>query len=54
MPWSPPVAADAGLGDLPGRRRDGTVPRRLDRGDVYLLHNHHRVKRAFCFIATSR
>ena len=27
------------------------APRRLDRGDVDLLHAHHRIKRALCFIA---
>ena len=30
------------------------APRRLDRGDVDLLHAHHRIKRALCFIAASR
>src|SRR5437899_2206878 len=30
------------------------VPRRLDRGDVDLLHAHHRIKRALCFIAAGR
>src|SRR5260370_12273942 len=29
-------------------------PRRLDRGDVDLLHAHHRIKRALCFIAAGR
>src|SRR3954471_22382327 len=35
------------------RRPGGTsaAARRLDRGDVDLLHAHHRVKRALCFIA---
>jgi hypothetical protein len=27
------------------------APRRLDRGDVDLLHAHHRIKRPLCFIA---
>src|SRR5262249_60941104 len=27
------------------------APRRLNRGDVDLLHSHHHLKRAFCFIA---
>jgi hypothetical protein len=27
------------------------APRRLDRGDVDLLHPHHRIKCALCFIA---
>jgi hypothetical protein len=27
------------------------APRRLNRGDVDLLHSYHRVKRALCFIA---
>jgi len=27
------------------------APRRLDRGDNDLLHPHHRVKCALCFIA---
>ena len=30
------------------------APRRLDRGDVYLLHTHHRIKGALCFITASR
>ena len=30
------------------------APRRLDRGDVDLLHAHHRIKRALCFIAAGR
>ena len=30
-----------------------TTPCRLDRGDVDLLHPHHHVKCAFCFIAAS-
>src|SRR6195256_3541334 len=30
------------------------VPRRLDLGDVDLLHAHHRIKRALCFIAAGR
>src|SRR5437588_3816640 len=30
------------------------APRRLDRGDVDLLHAHHRFKRALCFIAAGR
>src|SRR5438067_7339125 len=30
-----------------------TAPRRLDRGDVDLLHLHHHVKCAFCFTAAS-
>ncbi len=30
------------------------APRRLDRGDVYLLHTHHRIKCALCFITASR
>src|SRR3954468_5444910 len=30
---------------------ESAAPRRLDRGDVDLLHGHHRVKRALCFIA---
>jgi hypothetical protein len=30
-----------------------TAPRRFDRGDVDLLHLHHRVKCAFCSIAAS-
>jgi hypothetical protein len=29
------------------------APRRLDRGDVYLLHTHHHIKCALGFIATS-
>src|SRR5687767_13287570 len=29
-----------------------TAPSRLDRGDVDFLHTHHRIKRAFCLIAT--
>jgi hypothetical protein len=29
------------------------APRRLDRGDIDLLHPHHRVKCALCFIAAS-
>src|SRR5262249_21613800 len=28
--------------------------RGLDRGDVNLLHSHHRIKRALCFIAAGR
>src|SRR4029453_790195 len=37
-------------------RRDGasTAPRRLDRGDVDLLHVHHRIKRAFGLTAACR
>jgi len=31
-----------------------TAPRRLDRGDVYLLHTHHCIKCALCFIAAGR
>ena len=34
--------------------RFSAAPRRLDRGDVDLLHIHHRIKRAFCFIAAGR
>src|SRR5262245_48725529 len=30
------------------------APRGLDRGDVNLLHAHHRIKRALCFIAAGR
>ena len=30
------------------------APRRLDRGDVDLLHAHHRIERALCFIAAGR
>src|SRR6266849_6099521 len=30
------------------------APLRLDRGDVDLLHAHHRIKRALCFIAADR
>src|SRR5829696_3379643 len=30
------------------------APRRLDRGDVDLLHAHHRIKRTLCFIAAGR
>jgi len=29
------------------------APGRRDRGDVDLLHPHHRIKRAFCFIAAN-
>jgi hypothetical protein len=28
-------------------------PRRLDGGDVDLLHRHHRLERALCLTATS-
>jgi hypothetical protein len=30
------------------------APRGLDRGDVYLLHAHHRIKCALCFITANR
>src|SRR3546814_3433625 len=38
------------------RFRSGTsaAPRRLDRGDVDLLHVHHRIERALGFSATGR
>jgi hypothetical protein len=29
------------------------APRRLDRGDINLLHAHHRIKCALCFIAAT-
>jgi hypothetical protein len=32
-------------------RANISKPRRLDRGDIDLLHPHHRVKCALCFIA---
>src|SRR5258707_6481342 len=32
-------------------RSTSAAPRRLDRGDVDLLHAHHRIERALCFIA---
>ena len=35
-------------------RAVSAAPRRLDRGDVDLLHAHHRIKRALCFIAAGR
>src|SRR3546814_2540962 len=35
-------------------RGTSAAPRRLDRGDVDLLHVHHRIKRALCFIAADR
>jgi hypothetical protein len=31
-----------------------TAARRLDRGDVDLLHTHHRIKRPLCFTASGR
>src|SRR5882724_11342432 len=34
--------------------RDSSAPRRLDCSDVDLLHAHHRIKRALCFIAAGR
>src|SRR5882757_6640630 len=34
--------------------RTSAAPRRLDRGNVDLLHAHHRLKRALCFIAAGR
>ena len=39
-----------------GSSCDGTsaAPRRLDRGNVDLLHVHHRIKCALCFIAAGR
>jgi hypothetical protein len=36
-----------------GAEDQSTAPRRLDRGDVDLLHAHHRIKCALCFIAAS-
>src|ERR1700686_5193571 len=36
------------------RGRSRAAPRRLNRGDVDLLHAHHRIKRALCFIAAGR
>src|SRR5262245_43307452 len=35
-------------------RSTSAAPRGLDRGDVNLLHSHHRIKRALCFIAAGR
>jgi len=35
-------------------RATSAASRRLDRGDVDLLHTHHRIKRAPCFGTTSR
>src|SRR5436190_9194508 len=34
--------------------RTSAAPRCLDRGDVDLLHAHHRLKRALCFVAAGR
>src|SRR5262245_25425215 len=31
--------------------KTSAAPRGFDRGDVNLLHSHHRIKRALCFIA---
>jgi len=40
----------------PANQRPAThrQPRRLNRGDVYLLHTHHRIECALCFITASR
>src|SRR5882724_7731888 len=39
----------------PSRRRgNSAAARRLDCSDVYLLHGHHRTKRALCLIAAGR
>src|SRR4051812_42783950 len=49
------VTPRAGSSDLTScSATSATASRRLDRGDVDLLHAHHRVKRALCFIAAGR
>jgi len=39
--------------DMMGQVATLAAPGQRDRGDVDLLHRHHRIKCAFCFIAAS-
>src|SRR6266566_7276679 len=42
------------MGHSPCLNSTSAAPRGHDRGDVDLLHSHHRIKRPLCFIAAGR